>query len=524
MSETNPQSRMWNTFNVFGESFELPETYSVVDYLGSGAYGCVAAANYTEHGESRVSRVVAIKKCKNIFSSRTLAKRTLREMRLLRVLSNHPNIIKLMLVLLPRYTTTFNSLYLVFEMMETDLASIIRSTQLLTDDHVRYFSVQLLRACDFLHQNHIVHRDIKPRNILVNGDCTLRLADFGLGRIHNPDDDSCTVPMTSYVTTRWYRAPEILVGWEHYDASIDMWAVGCVLAELVGRVPMFPGNDSKKQLELIVNVLGRPSDDFITQIRKPACREMLVAIPKSDAFARKAINSVLGKTSSAKSALNAVEATPGPSGVSPEALKLIDNLLVYDPHYRPTAKQCLCSPYYQVMEQVYLDKNGVQREGPVDALSNGSIDFGFEHRKLTIDELRIELLREARVYVQPHSEFNDTLIAAELEACKPSSAQEVSESILTSTSHASDLQDNPNVQEQQRLEKTSMRDMFHIHLPHIYCGGRICGDSERVRICEENAEIDVDETNPKADCTGIDNVDGVRGKQKAQAWSGCVVL
>jgi len=232
----------------------------------------VCAASCSDLNENNEPSVVAIKKCKSIFSSKTLAKRTLREARLLRLLNNHPNIIKLIRVLMPRYTTTFNALYLEFEMMETDLASIIRSAQTLTDEHVRHFSVQLLRACDFLHKNDIVHRDIKPRNILVNGDCTLRVADFGLARVHTPSDDANTVAMTAYVTTRWYRSPEILVGWGRYGAGIDMWAVGCVIVELVGRVPFFPGSDSKKQLELIVNVLGKPGECMGYAIRVKASR------------------------------------------------------------------------------------------------------------------------------------------------------------------------------------------------------------------------------------------------------------
>jgi mitogen-activated protein kinase 1/3 len=191
-------------------------------------------------------KMVAIKKCKLIFQSRTLAKRTLREIRLLRHLQ-HPNIIALKRVLMPRHAATFNDMYLVFEMMETDLASIIRSQQPLTDSHVRHFIMQLLQACAYMHSNSVVHRDIKPRNVLVNGDCTLRLADFGLSRTHSKLQDTRTVAMTEYVTTRWYRAPEILVGWGIYGSAIDLWAVGCVLAELIGRAPLFPGGDSKTQ-------------------------------------------------------------------------------------------------------------------------------------------------------------------------------------------------------------------------------------------------------------------------------------
>ena len=125
----------------------MPKEYTVVDFLGQGAYGCVCAVR-----DSSSSTLVAVKKCKSIFQSRTLAKRTLREVRLLRLLV-HPNIVRLRKVIQPRFEKTFSSLYLVFDLMETDLASIIRSTQPLSDRHVQYFTLQLLRGCKHMHEN-----------------------------------------------------------------------------------------------------------------------------------------------------------------------------------------------------------------------------------------------------------------------------------------------------------------------------------------------------------------------------------
>ena len=186
-------------WSVLGERFELDEKYKVVDYLGAGAYGVVCAARDEELGKT-----VAIKKCKHIFQSRTLAKRTLREIRLLRLL-DHDNVIKISTILQPTdEIDKFNCIYVVFEVrihfrrlspssspplltspfppnhqltqiMETDLASIIRSGQKLRDAHVQYFTLQILRALDYLHSAHIVHRDLKPRNLLVNGDCHLKV-------------------------------------------------------------------------------------------------------------------------------------------------------------------------------------------------------------------------------------------------------------------------------------------------------------------------------------------------------------
>lgn len=407
-----------------GESFELMDQYVVVDYLGSGAYGCVCAAlevlsgkvevtapnppsvaieEVVPEGEKKPS-LVAIKKCKLIFESRTLAKRTLREIRLLRCLS-HPNVITLQKVLMPRYAATFNEMYLVFEMMETDLASIVRSQQPLTDNHVRYFSLQLLRACEYLHQNNVVHRDIKPRNILVNGDCSLRLADFGLSRTHSKIGDSRTVAMTEYVTTRWYRAPEILVGWGQYGSGIDMWAVGCVICELIGRIPIFPGSDSKIQLDLIVKVLGRPADSYIRNIRKINCRDALLALPNTSEYARKDIVTVLnelpdlGPWKSISKKVVKGDITPGASRVSPSALRLIDGLLVYDPAERLSASDCLRSSYFHSLPP-HLLQNPIPLNPSLSsatAVLNGP-EFDFEYRKLNFDDLRCELLREAKFY------------------------------------------------------------------------------------------------------------------------------
>lgn len=136
------------------EVMELSEEYQVTDYLGSGAYGTVCAVRNRNDDE-----IVAIKKCKKVFDSKTLAKRNLREIRLLRFM-DHPNIIKLKSVLEP-HSQHFRELYLVFELMDTDLAQIIRSPQILNIDHVQFFTYQLLLALDYLHSANIIHRDIK---------------------------------------------------------------------------------------------------------------------------------------------------------------------------------------------------------------------------------------------------------------------------------------------------------------------------------------------------------------------------
>jgi mitogen-activated protein kinase 1/3/mitogen-activated protein kinase 6 len=220
----------------------------LVQFFPPGAYGVVCAAH-----DDDSNAYVAIKKCKKVFHSRTLAKRTLRELRLLRLM-NHENVVKLISILLPSPSSAdFNEIYVVFEIMETDLATIIKSPQPLNNQHIQYFMYQLLVALKYIHDLKIIHRDLKPRlvktfftsnniininyhrNLLVNSNCSLKIADFGLARVYNPQNDKKIAPMTEYVTTRWYRAPEILVGWPRYSSAVDIWAAGTILAELIGR-------------------------------------------------------------------------------------------------------------------------------------------------------------------------------------------------------------------------------------------------------------------------------------------------
>jgi serine/threonine protein kinase len=138
-----------------GETFSLHQRYEVTDYLGAGAYGVVCAAR-----DSQSNKMIAIKKYKNILQTHTLAKRTFRELKLLRLLNGgHRNIITMRDIIVP--SKTFSDLYVVFDIMETDLAEIIKSPQVLREDHVSYFTYQLLLGLNFLHTANIVHRDIK---------------------------------------------------------------------------------------------------------------------------------------------------------------------------------------------------------------------------------------------------------------------------------------------------------------------------------------------------------------------------
>ncbi|ROJ66336.1 Serine/threonine-protein kinase NLK [Anabarilius grahami] len=146
--------------------------------------------------------------------------------------------------------------YVVTELMQSDLHKIIVSPQPLSSDHVKVFLYQILRGLKYLHSAGILHRDIKPGNLLVNSNCVLKICDFGLARVEELDESR---HMTQEVVTQYYRAPEILMGSRHYSNAIDIWSVGCIFAELLGRRILFQAQSPIQQLDLITDLLGTPS-------------------------------------------------------------------------------------------------------------------------------------------------------------------------------------------------------------------------------------------------------------------------
>lgn len=151
--------------------------------------------------------------------------------------------------------------------MEADLHQIIRSEQSLTDAHYQYFVYQICRGLKYIHSSNVLHRDLKPGNLLVNADCELKICDFGLARgIATISDSQDPGFMTEYVATRWYRAPEIMLSYRSYSKAIDIWSVGCILAELLGGKPLFKGRDYVDQLSQILRVCGTPDEATISRI------------------------------------------------------------------------------------------------------------------------------------------------------------------------------------------------------------------------------------------------------------------
>ncbi|MED6160648.1 Mitogen-activated protein kinase mmk1, partial [Stylosanthes scabra] len=201
-------------YNIFGNIFEVTAKYKPpIMPIGKGAYGIVCSALNSDTNEH-----VAIKKIANAFDNKIDAKRTLREIKLLRHM-DHENVVAIRDIVPPPQREAFND----------------------------YFLYQILRGLKYIHSANVLHRDLKPSNLLLNANCDLKICDFGLARVTSETDF-----MTEYVVTRWYRAPELLLNSSDYTAAIDVWSVGCIFMELMDRKPLFPGRDHVHQLRLLM--------------------------------------------------------------------------------------------------------------------------------------------------------------------------------------------------------------------------------------------------------------------------------
>ncbi|KAB1214179.1 Mitogen-activated protein kinase 16 [Morella rubra] len=185
-------------FTEYGEG----SRYRIEEVIGKGSYGVVCSAYDTHTGEK-----VAIKKINDIFEHVSDATRILREIKLLRLL-RHPDIVEIKHILLPPSRREFKDIYVVFELMESDLHQVIKANDDLTPEHYQFFLYQLLRGLKYIHTANVFHRDLKPKNILANADCKLKICDFGLARVAF-NDTPTAIFWTDYVATRWYRAPEL---------------------------------------------------------------------------------------------------------------------------------------------------------------------------------------------------------------------------------------------------------------------------------------------------------------------------
>ena len=262
----------YHTFKASGQQFEVEAKYSLIRPIGHGAYGVVISALNKQDNTK-----VAIKKVTRAFEDPIDAKRILREIKLMKKFV-HENVIRIIDLIPPPVTAEeFEDIYIVQDLMETDLHRIIYSKQPLSIDHIQYFVYQILRGLKYIHSANVLHRDLKPSNLLVNSNCDLKICDFGLAR---GVEDEQAGNLTEYVVTRWYRAPEIMLACQEYTKAIDMWSVGCIFAELLARAPLFPGEDYIAQLRLICDKLGRPSMEDLDFVTSERAKKFMTTLPE----------------------------------------------------------------------------------------------------------------------------------------------------------------------------------------------------------------------------------------------------
>ena len=355
--------------------------------------------------------LVAVKKVIEPFQDHTDCKRLLREIRLLRCL-RHPNVLHLLDLMPPplakasgsapaagRPLDGWRDVYLVTRLFDTNLHRVIYSGHALSDAHIQYIVWQVFRALRYLHAAGVVHRDMKPTNLLLNRDCELALADFGLARYMpaacglglgaaaaaaapmDVSDGGAAAPppysnsrasrLTRYVVTRWYRAPELLCQNRTYDAKVDMWSVGCILAEVLGAKALFPGKESLHQLRLILEMLGLPSDDELSSVHNPQA----VAYIRNQKASNEAVWTPADdaeRAATLRTKFTALFPT-----ASPLLIDLLLQLLQFDPRKRPTADEALRHPYL-----------AAYRDAPEEGLPTPEIEMDFEGAEPTTEQLR----------------------------------------------------------------------------------------------------------------------------------------
>lgn len=289
-TSTSSYKESIKTTTIKNHSFDLPPRYTPIKVMGSGAYGVVISAK-----DEDVGNKVAIKKVNDWSGDWVDGLRILREVKLLRHFSvhQHKHLVGLNNLLASPIKKPFDEVYVIMDFMDTDMHKIIYSKNKLSEQHLQVWIQTTLKALRFLHTGKIIHRDLKPSNLLLNKDCSLKVCDFGLARGIGQEIDK---EMTEYVVTRWYRAPELMCGC-NYGEKIDVWALGCIFAELIIRKPFFPGKDYKNQLELIFNVMGTPSQEDVAAISNMAARKHISKMKQKSPQALDKFNSRFAQAS-----------------------------------------------------------------------------------------------------------------------------------------------------------------------------------------------------------------------------------
>ncbi|XP_076960657.1 protein IMPAIRED IN BABA-INDUCED STERILITY 1-like isoform X1 [Bidens hawaiensis] len=289
-----------------------PESFEKLEKVGQGTYSSVFRARDLEGG-----RIVALKKVRFDNFEPESVRFMAREIMILRRL-NHPNVMKLDGIITSKLSC---SIYLVFEYMEHDISGLLSSPDIkFTQPQIKCYMKQLLSGLEHCHSRGVMHRDIKGANLLVNNEGVMKIGDFGLANFCNVDRDRR--PLTSKVVTLWYRPPELLLGSTDYEASVDLWSIGCVFAELLLGVPLLQGRTEVEQLHKILKLCGSPCDDYWNRSKLPHAMLFKPQRPYESCL-RETFKDLPNNT-----------------------VELIETLLSVEPYKRGTASSALASEYF----------------------------------------------------------------------------------------------------------------------------------------------------------------------------------
>jgi mitogen-activated protein kinase 1/3 len=329
---------------LFINEFNEYDNYYIEENIGNGSYGNVYKAL-----DKKNNCHVAIKHIVNVFNNKEDTLRILRELKFSKLLK-HDNIASFVTVLTPKNESDFNELCIVFELMDCDLKTVLKLNHSeLTAQHHQYFMYQLLKATEYLHSINVYHRDLKPTNILVNADCTLKICDFGLSRIVL-EGHEIEGAWTSYVATRWYRPPELCGTSKYiYSKAIDMWSIGCIFAELLNGKPLFMGKNKSHQLLLIMSILGKPNDEVLDLFYNQRAQRFIKMVSPKHPKNLKAYFD---------------------ENIDPNAIDLISKMLNLDPRKRISAFDALQHPYFK--EYPRIQPSNIQ-------LDMNEFEFDYQH-------------------------------------------------------------------------------------------------------------------------------------------------
>ena len=370
--KTDKNQNKMHSFTISKIKFTIEEKYEFIKQIGLGSFSAVCSCY-----DRKDNRNVAIKKVTNAFDDLEDARHILREIKLLSFF-DHDNIVTLLDVAKPENKLNYNDVYVITDLMETDLHRVIYSRQELTDEHIQYFIYQILRGTLYFHSANVVHRDLKPANILANKNCDLKICDFGLDHGKIKDDDKTVLNLIENPSlpieysnniiyddskrelndrniSRWYRAPEAILSPDDYKKPVDIWSIGCILAELLGRQPLFPADNNLDELQKIISVLGSPSESDLEYI--------------NDTKIKTFVNRLAKRT---KQSFNLMF-----SNANPVALDLLGKMLTFSPKKRYTVEQCISHPYFEGLH-----------DPEQEPTAENIFDFSFDKESLSKEKLR----------------------------------------------------------------------------------------------------------------------------------------